>query len=63
MRIDTEMIEEFKTAKPEYRQAATLGVVLEDWQTDHLGGEWRTEIECENGHILTGHHVKLRSDP
>ena len=51
-----------RSAKPEYRQSAALGVPLEDWQTDIVAIEYQTQIECENGHILTGRHWKFTED-
>ena len=58
--MESEMIDEYRQARPEYRQSAAFGVRLDDWQTEHVGGEWRTIVKCENGHEWRCYHVKMR---
>lgn len=59
VRIESNMVDEYRTLKPEHRHLATIPVPAEPWQTEHIGGEWRTEIECENGHVFSAHHIKF----
>lgn len=58
-RMDTEMVEPFRTLKPEYRALAAVGAPAEEWQTDLIGGMYRVEIECENGHVFVTQHPRF----
>ena len=60
--LANEAVKVERSAKSDYRQSAAFGVPLEDWQTDIVAIEYRTEIECENGHTLTGHHWKFTAE-
>jgi hypothetical protein len=60
--VRSEMVQEHRVLKPQYRHLARFSVPAEPWQTEHLGGEYRTEVECENGHTFSCRYHRFRED-
>lgn len=60
--VKTEMVEEHRVLKAEYRYLAAFPVHVEPWQSEIVGGEYRAEVECENGHLFRCHYHRFREE-
>lgn len=60
--INTELLEEHRVLRPEYRHLARYNLPAEPWQTETIGGEYLTTVECENGHQLRAHYHRFREE-
>ena len=54
--VNSELVEEHRVLRPEYRYLATAGVPAEQWQTEVIGGKHLTTVRCENDHEFRCYH-------
>ena len=60
--VNTELLQEHRRLKSAYRHMAILPWPYEPYMTETLGGEYRTEVECENGHTFSCHYHRFREE-
>lgn len=60
--VKTEMVEEHRQLKPAYKHMAVLPGPYEAYMTEHVGGEYLSEVECENGHLFRCHYHRFREE-
>ena len=58
--VRTELVQEHLELKPAYKHMALAPFLTpEPYMTRMVGGEYRTEVECENGHLFVAHYHLL----